>query len=64
MSRTITVSFPVADLKVSRAFYAALGVATNPQLTDGMERVNQRNAFDPKKVAHIYKPPNSAENLE
>ncbi len=34
MSRTITVSFPVADLKVSRAFYAALGVATNPQLTD------------------------------
>ena len=34
MSRTITVSLPVADLKVSKAFYTALGFVNNPQFTD------------------------------
>jgi hypothetical protein len=34
MSRTITVSLPVADLTASKAFYAALGFANNPQFTD------------------------------
>lgn len=34
MSRTITVSLPVADLKASKAFYAALGFVNNPQFTD------------------------------
>ena len=34
MSRTITVSLPVADLKASRAFYTALGLVNNPQFTD------------------------------
>ena len=30
MSRTITISLPVADLKASKAFYGALGFANNP----------------------------------
>ena len=34
MSRTITVSLPVADLTASKAFYTALGFANNPQFTD------------------------------
>jgi len=34
MSRTITVSLPVADLKASMAFYTALGFVNNPQFTD------------------------------
>lgn len=34
MSRTITVSLPVADLKASQAFYTALGFVNNPQFTD------------------------------
>lgn len=34
MSRTITVSLPVADLKASKAFYHALGFVNNPQFTD------------------------------
>ncbi len=34
MSRTITISLPVVDLKASRAFYAALGFANNPQFSD------------------------------
>ena len=34
MPRTITVSLPVADLKASKAFYAALGFVNNPQFTD------------------------------
>ena len=34
MPRTITVSLPVADLKVSKAFYTALGFVNNPQFTD------------------------------
>jgi predicted lactoylglutathione lyase len=34
MSRTITVSLPVADLKASKAFYTALGFVNNPQFTD------------------------------
>lgn len=34
MSRTITVSLPVTDLKASKAFYSALGFANHPQLTD------------------------------
>ena len=34
MSRTITISLPVADLKASKAFYAALGFVNNPQFTD------------------------------
>jgi len=34
MSRTITVSLPVADLKASKVFYAALGFVNNPQFTD------------------------------
>ncbi|HOZ63496.1 MAG TPA: lactoylglutathione lyase [Burkholderiaceae bacterium] len=34
MSRTITVSLPVADLKASVAFYTALGFVNNPQFTD------------------------------
>lgn len=34
MARTIFVSLPVADLQASVAFYAALGFAPNPQLSD------------------------------
>ena len=34
MSRTITISLPVVDLKSSKAFYAALGFKSNPQFTD------------------------------
>ena len=34
MPRTITVSLPVVDLRVSMAFYTALGFVNNPQLTD------------------------------
>ena len=34
MSRTITVSLPVADLKASKTFYTALGFVNNPQFTD------------------------------
>jgi uncharacterized protein len=34
MPRTITVSLPVADLNASRAFYSAIGFATNPQFSD------------------------------
>lgn len=34
MSRTITVSLPVADLKASVAFYTALGFVNDPQFTD------------------------------
>ena len=33
MSRTITISLPVADLKASVAFYTALGFANNPQFS-------------------------------
>lgn len=34
MPRTITISLPLADLKVSKAFYTALGFVNNPQFTD------------------------------
>lgn len=34
MSRTITVSLPVADLNASKDFYNALGFVNNPQFTD------------------------------
>jgi len=34
MSRTITVSLPVADLQASRAFYTALGFVHNARFTD------------------------------
>jgi hypothetical protein len=34
MSRTITISMPVADLKASKNFYTALGFVNNPQFTD------------------------------
>lgn len=34
MARTITISLPVADLKASVAFYAALGFVNNPQYSD------------------------------
>ncbi len=34
MPRSITVSLPVADLKASTAFYAALGFVNNPQFSD------------------------------
>ena len=34
MSRTITISLPVSDLKASKAFYAALGFTNNTQFTD------------------------------
>ncbi len=34
MSRTITISLPVADLKVSKAFYTALGFVNNARCTD------------------------------
>ena len=34
MTRTITVSLPVADLKASMVFYTALGFVNNPQFTD------------------------------
>src|SRR5690348_11928978 len=33
MPRTITISLPVADLKVSKAFYTALGFVNNPQFS-------------------------------
>ena len=31
MTRTITISLPVADLEASKAFYAAIGFTNNPQ---------------------------------
>lgn len=34
MSRSITISLPITDLKVSKAFYTALGFTLNPQCTD------------------------------
>lgn len=34
MSRTITISLPVADLNASKAFYTALGFVNNPQFTN------------------------------
>lgn len=34
MSRTITISLPVADLKTSKRFYTALGFVNDPQFTD------------------------------
>ena len=34
MSRTITISLPVTDLKASKAFYTALGFVNNMQFTD------------------------------
>jgi hypothetical protein len=34
MSRTITISMPVADPKASKNFYTALGFVNNPQFTD------------------------------
>lgn len=34
MPKTIFISLPVADLAVSKAFYAALGFEPNPQLSD------------------------------
>ena len=34
MSKMIFVSLPVTDLKVSTAFYEAIGFKNNPQLTD------------------------------
>lgn len=34
MSRTITVSLPVADLKASDVFYTALGFVKNPRFSD------------------------------
>ncbi|GAA4869053.1 VOC family protein [Luteimonas vadosa] len=34
MTRTIFVNLPVADLKASMAFYAALGFTNNPRFTD------------------------------
>jgi predicted lactoylglutathione lyase len=33
MSRTITISMPVADLTASKAFYTAIGFRNNPQFT-------------------------------
>lgn len=33
MTRTITISLPVADLEVSTAFYSALGFVLNPQFS-------------------------------
>lgn len=32
--RTITVSLPVANLQVAKAFYTALGLVNNPQCSD------------------------------
>lgn len=34
MSKTITISLPVVDVPRSKAFYAALGFAPNPNLSD------------------------------
>ena len=34
MSRMITISLPVADMKASKAFYTALGFVNNSQFTD------------------------------
>ena len=34
MSRTITISLPVTDLKASKAFYTALGFVNNAQFSD------------------------------
>ncbi|HMK43021.1 MAG TPA: VOC family protein [Dissulfurispiraceae bacterium] len=34
MSRMIFVNLPIADLKASMSFYAALGFKNNPQFTD------------------------------
>ena len=34
MSRMIFINLPVADLKASMSFYAALGFTNNPQFTD------------------------------
>ena len=70
MSRTITVSLPVADLKASKAFYTALGFVNNPQFTDDTaafmvwsESINVM-LLTYAEVAHIYDPPNSAEHIE
>jgi uncharacterized protein len=35
MSRTITISLPVANLEASKAFYAAIGFVSSPQCSDG-----------------------------
>ncbi|HEY4138579.1 MAG TPA: VOC family protein [Casimicrobiaceae bacterium] len=34
MSRTITISLPVTDLKAAATFYTALGFVNNPQFSD------------------------------
>jgi uncharacterized protein len=34
MSRTITISLPVANLEASKAFYAAIGFVSSPQCSD------------------------------
>jgi uncharacterized protein len=34
MSRTITISLPVANLEASKAFYTALGFVNNPRCSD------------------------------
>ena len=34
MSRTITISLPVTNLKLSKAFYAAIGFSENPDFVD------------------------------
>jgi uncharacterized protein len=34
MSRTITISLPVANLEASKAFYTAIGFVHNPQCSD------------------------------
>ncbi|MEI6234554.1 MAG: VOC family protein [Planctomycetota bacterium] len=34
MPRTITISLPVTDLNVAKAFYTALGFVNNPQFSD------------------------------
>ena len=34
MSRTITISLPVANLEASKAFYTAIGFIHNPQCSD------------------------------
>lgn len=34
MTRTITISLPVADLDISKAFYTAVGFTVNPKFTE------------------------------
>ena len=34
MPRTITISLPVADLNISKAFYTAIGFVSSPQCSD------------------------------